>query len=716
MNNPHHTNLVHRPWRRAICASWFVALLLALPGAVQGQFTYTNNNGAITITGYTGSFAAMDIPNTIDGLPVTSIGDGAFAGCLSLTGVTIPDSVTSIGNVAFDNCWSLTNVTIPNSVTNIGDGAFDSCYRLASVTIPNSVTSIADEAFGYCASLMSVTIPNSITSIGDGAFGGCSSVTNVLIPNSVTSIGNYAFQNCTRLTNIIIPNSVTHIGDWAFQSTGLTRATIPNGVTSIGNGAFGDCSSVTNVTIGDSVTNIGNQAFYDCSSLTSVTIPNSVTSVGYYAFSGCTSLTNVRIGDSVTSIGDGSFGDCSSLTAIWVDALNPAYSSSDSVLFNKSQTTLIQYPPAKAASSYTIPNSVTSIGDGAFNCCTDLTGVTIPNSVTSVEDYAFLGCTSLTNVRIGDSVTSIGDEAFYDCSSLTGVTIPNSVTNIAHEAFGWCTSMTAIYFRGNAPSLGDGVFDQDQATIYYLPGTTGWGTTFGGLPTVLWWTPPSIQASPLTQTAEAGSAVGLQVRASGALPLFYLWYFNNTNLITCSTNRELELTNLQFSQSGTYTLVVSNALGVDTSSPALLNVIAPVERTPVPGVKVVGEAGSLLNVDYADSVSPAPTWTPLGSVSLTVTPQYYFDLALPLPPQRFYRAWQTGAPSVMPSLDLHMIPAITLTGTIGGSVRLDYINQFGPIDAWATLDTVVLTNTSQLYFDVAAPGQTPRLYRVVPLP
>ena len=205
-----------------------------------------------------------------------------------------------------------------------------------------------------------------------------------------------------------------------------------------------------------------------------------------------------------------------------------------------------------------------------------------------------------------------------------------------------------------------------------------------------------------------------------------MWYLNSTNLVVCSTNWELdlthaqfsqlELTNVQFSQSGAYTVVISNASGTVTSAPALLNVIAAVERRPVPGVKVTGETASLLNVDYAGSLTPAPDWTPLGSVSLTGTPQYCFHLTLPLPPQRFYRAWQTGTPGVIPSLDLHLVPAITLTGTIGHSVRLDYINQFGPIDAWATLATVPLTNTSQIYFDISAPGQPPRLYRLVPSP
>jgi len=173
---------------------------------------------------------------------------------------------------------------------------------------------------------------------------------------------------------------------------------------------------------------------------------------------------------------------------------------------------------------------------------------------------------------------------------------------------------------------------------------------------------------------------------------------------------------VQFSQAGAYTAVITNAAGAVTSPPAMLQVIAPTQRRPIPGVKVTGEIGTLLNIDYTDSLSSPPNWTTLGSVTLPGPSQYLFDLTVPLPPQRFYRAWQIGVPGVIPSLDLHMVPAITLTGNIGDKLRLDYINQFGPIDAWVNLDTVTLTNTSQLYFDVSAPGQALRLYRLVPVP
>ena len=411
--------------------------------AVEGGYlTFDKKTG--TVTDCDSSVTKANIPHTIKGVTVTSIGGSAFRYCTSLTSVTIPDSVTSIGEEAFYGCWdltrltipgsvtsidkdafcfcsSLTSVTIPDSVTSIGDSAFYGCESLTSVTIPDSVTSIGSCAFYGCASLTSVTIPDSVTSIGGSAFYGCTSLTSVTIPDSVTSIGGSAFYNCKSLTSVTIPGSVTSIGWSAFYGcASLTSVTIPDSVTSIGGSAFYGCTSLTSVTIPDSVTSIGGSAFYNCKSLTSVTIPGSVTSIGWSAFYGCASLTSVTIPDSVTSIGNCAFASCTSLTGIWVAEGNSHYANDASgVLFNKDKTTLVQCPGAFAA--YTIPNSVTSIGEYAFSHCTSLTSVTIPNSVTSIGEHAFSDCTSLTSVTISDSVTSIGEYAFYDCTSLTDV-------------------------------------------------------------------------------------------------------------------------------------------------------------------------------------------------------------------------------------------------------------------------------------------------------
>ena len=262
-----------------------------------------------------------------------------------------------------------------------------------------------------------ITIPSeidgkSVTSIGEKAFWGCTGLTSVTIPNSVTSIGDGAFLECTGLTSITIPNSVTSIGDWAFDGcTGLTSITIPNSVTSIGNWAFGGCTG-----------------------LTSITIPNSVTSIGR-AFDGCTGLTSINVASE-----------------------NNYYSSNNGVLFNKKKTELIRYPEGKSQTSYTIPDSVTSIGGNAFRRCSSLTSITIPNSVTSIGDRAFVGCTDLKSITIPDSVTSIGEVAFAGCTDLTSITIPDSVTSIGYGTFDGCTGLTSITIPNSVTSIGDWAF------------------------------------------------------------------------------------------------------------------------------------------------------------------------------------------------------------------------------------------------------------------
>ena len=290
-------------------------------------------------------------------------------------------------------------------------------------------------------------------------YGSRSRVKSAVIADGVTSIGNQAFSECTSLTSVTIPDSVTSIGGWAFsECTSLTSVTIPDSVTSIDWCAFYKCGSLTSVTIPDSVTLIGNSAFQGCTSLTSVTIPNSVTSIGERAFSECTSLTSVTIPDSVTSIGNQAFASCTSLTGIWVAEGNSHYASDASgVLFNKDKITLVQCPGAFR--EYTIPDSVTSIGEFAFRDCSSLTSVTIPNSVTSIGLCAFYGCTSLTSVTIPDSVTSIGREAFCNCTSLTSVTIPNSMTSIGEHVFEDCTSLTSVTIPDSVTSIGERAFD-----------------------------------------------------------------------------------------------------------------------------------------------------------------------------------------------------------------------------------------------------------------
>jgi len=264
--------------------------MMAVPATAQNQFDYTINGSTITVTGYFGSGKTVTIPDTIAGLPVTSIGgEGYFF--QSITSVIIPGSVTNIGNSAFAHCTSLTNATIPNSVVNVGSGAFSYCTNLAGATLPDSVSSIGDHAFYVCSSLTSVTIPHGVTNIGYFAFAFCSGLTSVTMPDNVIGIAGATFVGCSGLTNAVISNGPAGVAPFMFQ----------------------ECTSLRSVRIPDSVTNIGSHAFFDCRSLTSVTIPGSVTDIGDFAFGDCVSLTGIYFNGNAPSTGSTVFYDDNNL-------------------------------------------------------------------------------------------------------------------------------------------------------------------------------------------------------------------------------------------------------------------------------------------------------------------------------------------------------------------------------------------------------------------
>jgi PKD repeat protein len=489
----------------------------------QAEFNFNTNAGAITIISYNGPNTAVVIPPTFNGLPVAGIGNGGSPVFHpGPTNVTIPASVTSLAQFAFEECSTLTAVTIPGSVTSIGQETFAFCAGLTNIAIPANVTNIGPQAFGSCSSLISVTVPgNFVDGEFENVFFGCYKLTNATIDNGVSSIGGQAFQYCSGLTGVNIPTSITNIAD----------------------NAFAYCNGLTSVTIPGNVTNFGD-VFYECTQLTNVTIDNGVTSILPAEFENCFSLTGVNIPASVTNIGNNAFEGCGELTAITVDPLNARYSSAAGVLFDKSQTTLLQCPGGKTG-SYSIPYGVTNIGPQAFDG-THVNSLTIPGSLGGIGDYTFIECLSLKNVTIANGVTSIGTEAFDTCTYLTNVTIPASVTNIAfgafadcpslasvtipngvvsigevafvydgltsltipgsvtnfgEDAFQQCESLTSVYFTGGAPVFDSSVFEGDPVTAYYLPGATGWSNFSAntGLDPVLW--------NPLVQAG--GSSFGI---------------------------------------------------------------------------------------------------------------------------------------------------------------------------------------------------------------
>lgn len=215
-----------------------------------GDFEYSVDSGNVRITRYIGSGGPVDIPATIDGKPVTSIGELAFQQCSGITSINIPNSVTSIQQGAFSNCSGLSSITIPSSVTSIENTAFWGCSGLTSINIPSSVTSIGVNVFYGCIGLTGITVDSSNTSYcsESGVLFNKDKTTLIYyplgktgsytIPDGVTVIEQYAFYCNSKLTSVTIPSSVTSIGESAFQfCSKLTIIYIPNGI-SIGSDAI----------------------------------------------------------------------------------------------------------------------------------------------------------------------------------------------------------------------------------------------------------------------------------------------------------------------------------------------------------------------------------------------------------------------------------------------------------------------------------------------
>ena len=361
----------------------------------------------------------------------------------------------------------------------------------------------------------------------------------------VIRIGDEAFDNHKTIAVIELPNSITSIGYKAFYNSTLQEIVIPESVTDIEEYAFGSCSKLTSVTIGDGVTSIGNNAFSYCSSLTSITIPNSVTSIGSYAFRNC-SITSITIPESVTYIGSGAFLYSTLISIIWnakncndfrddpnhiCDPNHTIFGKNDyvhTIIFGEN----VEYIPEhlcydmNSLKSITIPESVTSIGYGAFNWCTSLASVTLGNSVTNIGGYAFSNC-ALTSITIPESVTSIGFSAFssstltsiiwnakkcsdlekerkrsnvtsltfgdsveyipaylcYEMDNITTINIPNSVDSIGKYAFFGCSSLTSATIGNSVTNIGNRAFSGcSSLTSITIPNsvTSIEGGTFNG--------------------------------------------------------------------------------------------------------------------------------------------------------------------------------------------------------------------------------------------
>ena len=329
---------------------------------VEGDFSYrVQEDGTIEILEYLGTSKAVKVPDTVEGMEVTRIGNQAFYDSTVET-ITIPDSITSIGYSAFygselwQNCstaevyvgkWLVgfkdsvrgENFTFADGTIGIADYAGNSTrWYVNSVTIPEGIKYIGAYTFSDC-SITSITLPNSLISIGEGAFQK-SKLASIIIPDGITSIPDYAFYKCNSLLDAKIPDSITSIGKYAFLDTALlsNQSTdmkyvgnwlvlgtygenkLKEGTVGIADRAFNNGSysvSVSSITMVSSLKYIGAEAFYDCESLKEVTLPKSIVSMGNGVFQNCSGLKTVKFRSmEFSEIPDDTFSGCTSLDKI----------------------------------------------------------------------------------------------------------------------------------------------------------------------------------------------------------------------------------------------------------------------------------------------------------------------------------------------------------------------------------------------------------------
>lgn len=403
---------------------------------------------------------------------VETIGSGAFYGCSSLAEVDIFYGVKTIGSSAFSCCSSLAEVVIPRNVETIGSHAFSRCSPLTKVTLEVGLKTLGENMF-YCSDIKEIFVPKSIAQIGLGAFYSCKNLKEITLEDGLPLLGVSMFAGCTSLQKVSIPASVRQLGASSFYvCTGLTTVNLSEGLDSIGQSAFQGCVGLRAMSFPESLNTIGNTAFSGCTSLSTISFPSGVSEVGIGAFSGCSvksmlfnnangefldqfakgSLRTLFLGKCADGITGGLLSDCSSLETIMTAAANPNYSVDDcGVLFDKGKTKLIKYPCAASHQSYTAPETVKSVDDGAFAFASALQDIDFPASLTTV-----------------------GESAFDWCLGLGYVCFPATLRTIGAGAFTTCPSLEDLYFEGNAPTIGDNQFWYSSPVFHVQENTTGW--------------------------------------------------------------------------------------------------------------------------------------------------------------------------------------------------------------------------------------------------
>ena len=387
-----------------------------------------------------------------------------------LCSISVPVQAESSGSCGKDVTWTLDDA---GTLTISGEGEIEDCLAIyktphpwysardtiCSLVIEEGITKIPSSAFYDCDNLVSVQLPDSLTEIGGRAFGDCDALVRIDIPDAVQFIGISAFSGCDALTEVSLPASLQEIS--------------PN--------TFNTCLKLRTIRIPDGVSKIGYLAFVSCNKLQTVQIPDSVRAIGESAFGICASLKEVYIPADVEEIGEGAFRDCWSLTAIRVSPDNAHYTSDDQgVLFTKDKSELILYPACNTRGVYTVPDTVVTIDENAFQSCRYLTRVTVSSGVKEIHGAAFAQCYRLDQILVNEANPYFADGGqgiLFDKKLATLLrypagrkdteyTVPAGVARIAEKAFSGNGSIQSVILPDSVTAIGDAAFDSCRQLIY----------------------------------------------------------------------------------------------------------------------------------------------------------------------------------------------------------------------------------------------------------
>jgi len=438
-------------------------------------YSYTQlDDGTAEISSYTGRRKYLTVPEKIDGLTVSSIGERAFSENHRLRSIKLPETVRSIQDMAFYNCSSLSGIDIPERVEAIGNNAFKGCVRMLSVGIAatGKLESIGEEAFSMCG-IESFNIPARLTYLGESAFAQSTSMRSITVDERNTRFavrcralydasGQILIYYPAGLSGeFIVPDGTKTIAQSAFAFSRIDRVELIDGIETLGNGCF-KYSNIRDLNIPSGVTDIGAESLLCCSSLRTISFADdcAINNIPNWAFAYCPQLQTISVPDSVTSISEGAFyatglrdilfGTNSRLVEIQGQAF--AHSNLKEIIF---------------------PDSLESIGGSAFSFCWSLSKADfgLSSKCTTIGSNAFHSCASLKSISLPDSLTQMGYMAFY-MSGLESVHIGGNLTDLGEGSLAYCRKLQEITVADNNISYSsyDGMlYDHDMKRLLFCP-------------------------------------------------------------------------------------------------------------------------------------------------------------------------------------------------------------------------------------------------------